>query len=85
MKLADAVAGAAGGAVIGLAVSILVNIALIEISTNAFFALLFGVLLLFLGGLIFFRVYTTETQQHQDKHYSYHDREWQHVCGLMCG
>lgn len=51
-----ALGGAAGGAVVGLCVSWLVNRALIEISVNGFFSVLFGLALLFMGFLILYRV-----------------------------
>jgi hypothetical protein len=50
------VGGALGGALLGLCVSFLVNEALYEISVNGFFAVVFGSALLFMGGLILYRV-----------------------------
>jgi hypothetical protein len=50
------VGGAFGGALLGLCVSFLVNEALYEISVNGFFAVVFGSALLFMGGLILYRV-----------------------------
>ena len=49
------VCGAVGGGVFGAVISVVVNNALIEISLTPFFATVFGVVLVLLGGLMIYR------------------------------
>ncbi len=65
----SAVIGLFGGGVVGFCVSFLVNLALLEISVNGFFAVLFGFALLFMGFLILYRVNALSWQsQERDMH-----------------
>mmetsp|Transcript_19785 Transcript_19785/g.24121 ORF Transcript_19785/g.24121 Transcript_19785/m.24121 type:complete len:209 (+) Transcript_19785:362-988(+) len=52
-----------GGAGLGTVLSFLVNSALVEISLNSFFSFYFGLLFLFVGSLILYRVKSHETFQ----------------------
>lgn len=53
----------AAGAGLGTALSFLVNSALVEISLNAFFSFYFGILFLFVGSVLIFRIKNNETFQ----------------------
>mmetsp|Transcript_9213 Transcript_9213/g.18117 ORF Transcript_9213/g.18117 Transcript_9213/m.18117 type:complete len:253 (+) Transcript_9213:2635-3393(+) len=55
-RIFQAVAGALGGALLGICVSILVNHAMLEISVNGFFSAVFGCSLILMGLLILYRV-----------------------------
>eukprot|EP00397_Hematodinium_sp_SG-2012_P063901 GEMP01089207.1.p1 GENE.GEMP01089207.1~~GEMP01089207.1.p1 ORF type:complete len:268 (+),score=25.88 GEMP01089207.1:53-805(+) len=62
------VAGVIVGAIIGIFETLVVNLALVEISISPFFSLYFGILFLIVGGLIFLRVHNHDhlyTDQYQ--------------------
>jgi len=53
------------GVLLGIAISLIVNCTLVEISLSSFFSLYFGILFIFVGVVILWRVHSTESYDQQ--------------------
>ena len=79
--------GGIAGTLLGICVSYLVNQALLEISINPFFSILFGVSLTFMGLLIIYRVHSMSQQLSKRSISSYFVMAFASlvvVSGLLC-